>query len=786
MDAERDATLAYLERLTRAAGGRRGRAVRPATMDGLIYCHTRHATTRAGNPGPHDHVLLVNLVRMLDEKGGWKAAYMSLWRDHLHAATQYGLVASAAKAVELGYAIEPDSGPSGRLRSWQIMGVPRAAQDLHSKRSQAIEAEIRRTGWAGYRARNVAARSTRATKRHDSPEELMPRWHAEIEAAGWTVDRILAEVAEAGRRFRLAPVDVDGALKEVLSADGELARMKVFDARHVAIEVSPHVFGHQPAVFELLITRAIRDPETVPLVRVQGARQQPYSLATVIARETAFAAGVERLAVRRDGPVAAVGLALAGVEARRGHPLSDVQRRAAESIVTSGRAADIVIGVAGSGKTTMLEVVAAAYERAGCQVIGTATSGQAARNLGDEADIEDSRTLASLVWRLEHDRARLDARTVVIVDEAGMTDDPDLLRLVDKVEQAQAKLVMVGDDRQLGPVGPGGAIRALVERHPAMLHTLDENLRQFDVGERAALEQLRAGDVGVAVAWYHAAGRIHTEPNRDWTLRRAVEGWAADIDAGRDAALFAYQRSNVAELNRLAREVMVDSGRVSGPEVHGLAAGDRVISTAPIPDVGMVNSERATVIAVNEAWQMIDLRADDGRLLAGIQGDELDRLDRGYATTVHRSQGATVDTGHVLVDGGGRELAYVAMSRAREATHIYATADDTAVAVEDLRTDWLQERRPRWAIDTGLPATSDAQQREQDLDQRQRANVLAIAAPERTGPDGERTRAAILAELDRHRARLEPVDPPQVRCRPAWPEPKWRQPIRENGIEMGM
>ena len=452
MDAERDATLAYLERLTRAAGGRRGRAVRPAMTDGLIYCHTRHATTRAGDPGPHDHVLLVNLVRMLDETGGWKAAYMSLWRDHLHAATQYGLVASAAKAVELGYAIERDRGPSGRLRSWQITGVPRAVQDLHSKRSQAIEAEIRRTGWAGYRARNVAARSTRTTKRHDSPEELMPRWHAEIEAAGWTADRILAEVTEAGRRFRLAPVDVDGALKEVLSADGELARMKVFDARHVAIEVSPHVFGHQPAAFERLITRAIRDPEMVPLVRVDGARQQPYSLATVIARETAIAAGVERLAVRQDGPVAPVGLALASVEARRGHPLSDVQRRAAESIVTSGRGADIVIGVAGSGKTTMLEVVAAAYERAGCQVIGTATSGQAARNLGDEADIENSRTLASLVWRLDHDRAHLDANTVVILDEAGMTDDLDLLRLVAKVEAGPSK---AGDGRRRPPARPG-------------------------------------------------------------------------------------------------------------------------------------------------------------------------------------------------------------------------------------------------------------------------------------------------------------------------------------------
>ncbi len=303
---------------------------------------------------------------------------------------------------------------------------------------------------------------------------------------------------------------------------------------------------------------------------------------------------------------------------------------------------------------------------------------------------------------------------------------------------------------------------------------------------RAALEQLRAGNVGVAASWYYQHGRIHTQRDQDWTLRRAVEGWAIDIDAGHDAALFAYQRSNVAELNRLAREVMVEQGRVAGPEVHGMAIGDHVIATAPIPGVGMVNSERATVIAVNEAWQMIDLRADDGRLLAGIRGDELDRLALGYATTVHRSQGATVDNGHVLTDGGGRELAYVAMSRAREATHIYTTADDTAVAVEDLTADWKQERRPRWAIDTGLPASADAQQQEQELDQRERANVLAIAAHERTGSENERMRAAIGAELDRYRGRLDEYDRPQVRRPPAWPEPKSRERTGDRGIEMGM
>ncbi len=227
---------------------------------------------------------------------------------------------------------------------------------------------------------------------------------------------------------------------------------------------------------------------------------------------------------------------------------------------------------------------------------------------------------------------------------------------------------------------------------------------------------------------------------------------------------------------------MVDSGRVSGPEVHGLAVGDRVISTAPIPDVQMVNSQRATVIAVNEAWQMIDLRADDGRLLPGIHGDELDRLDLGYATTVHRSQGATVDTGHVLADRGGRELAYVAMSRFRRATHIYTTADDTVV-VEDLTADWQQERRPRWAIDTGLPATADAPAHEQDLDQRQRANVLAIAAHERTTSDSEQTPS-------NHRRRTRPVPRPSWAggLSPVWPEPGWTYSAqtRERGRDIGV
>ncbi len=100
------------------------------------------------------------------------------------------------------------------------------------------------------------------------------------------------------------------------------------------------------------------------------------------------------------------------------------------SVVTSGRPVELIVGVAGAGKTTALDVARQAFEDAGYRVVGTSISGQAARTLGAEAGIDESRTIASLLWRLDHGQARLDSRTVVVCDEAGMADDPAMLRLL--------------------------------------------------------------------------------------------------------------------------------------------------------------------------------------------------------------------------------------------------------------------------------------------------------------------------------------------------------------------
>jgi len=346
-----------------------------------------------------------------------------------------------------------------------------------------------------------------------------------------------------------------------------------------------------------------------------------------------------------------VAAAVADTQAAIGGMLAGEQRRAVEAICSSGRGVELVVGVAGAGKTTMLAAVASAFEASGCQVLGTATAGQAARTLADGADLPTSSTLASLVGRLDRGQLHLDERSVVILDEAGMTDDVDLARLTTHAQLAGAKLIVVGDHRQLGAVGPGGALAALVARHPDAVHRLVENRRQANPEERGALEQLRDGDIAQAVDWYAGHGRLRPVADRDGALRAAVDGWAADTAAGAEVALLAWRRANVAELNGRARAWMAATGRLTGPElaVDGVSyrAGDRVVALAPDRDAGLVTSERATVTTVDVGTGTVMVRTDDGRQIA-LTGGKLgaDRLGQGTprrctASRARRSKGPT-------------------------------------------------------------------------------------------------------------------------------------------------
>jgi conjugative relaxase-like TrwC/TraI family protein len=715
VDAETDATLAFLDTWFRRQGGRRGRAQTRTHTSGLLWARTRHLTSRAGDPEPHDHILIANLTEMLDEVGGWKALDTGGLRDLVHAATMVGRLAAAQRAVELGYAIEADPGPSGKLDHWRITGIPDHVLELFSKRSSEIDAELESTGFDSYRARGIATRNSRASKADTSGIDLWQAWRDELTDAGINPRDLRSRVEAIARRANEPPRTLSSAdrskiVEGLLAADGPLADRKAFTRADLIRNAAPVLYGCHADELDHVVTEVLHHPDAIALVGQPGARGRAWAVASVLNTEDAIANTAARLADRTDAPACPeLTDHLDAVAAARvdGHQLTAGQGSAAHAVLTSGRGLDVIVGVAGSGKTTALKVVHHAFAAKGYRVLGTATSGQATRGLREGAEVE-SFTVASLTHRLDHGRITLDDRTVVLIDEAGMTDDRSLLRLLTAVDHARAKAVMIGDHRQLSAVALGGALEALTARHPDAVHVLDHNIRQPDPAERTALEHLRHGNPADAVNWYAANSRITTSPTRTDTIRAAVEAWSRDRDAGHETILLAWRRADVAALNRVARANQIAKSLVTGPELEApggrrYAAGDHVVMLTPDRDRGWVTSQRGHVTAVSDQALTIRFDHDQDVALSGIEIDD-DHLDHAYALTVHRTQGATVDTAHVLADGGGRELAYVAMSRARTNTHVHAVADNLDQARDDLTRDWTTERRERWIHDTGRPA----------------------------------------------------------------------------------
>ncbi|MCU1499307.1 MAG: putative ATP-dependent exoDNAse [Acidimicrobiales bacterium] len=758
VDAETDATMGFLDEWFRRQGGRRDRAQTRTATSGLLWARTRHLTTRAGDPEPHDHILIANLTEMLDARGGWKALDTGGLRDLVHAATMVGRHAAAEKAVELGYAIEADPGPSGRLAHWRLVGIGEDACELFSKRSDEIRAAVNDGGFDSHRARAVAARRTRVPKDDESPRDLWLRWRDELGTLGLSAQdyrRRFNRLQDRLRQPLRALTDTERAdvAQHVIGANGPLADAKVFTRPDVIRATAPLLYGCEHAELDRVASAVTAHDEAIPLVGQPGARGRAWAVGSALATEHAISDIASDLA-QRPGPEVEYRVIdgfIGHCEARSGIEVTEGQERAALDVCTSGRGLDVIIGVAGSGKTTVLEVMGNAFERMGHRVIGTATSGQAARTLNITAGIE-ARTIASTLARLESGSLTLDRNTVLVIDEAGMTDDRDLLRLLQAAREAGAKAIVVGDHRQLGAVGAGGGLEALIERHPDAVHMLRENIRQHDPGERVALEHLRTGDVARAVGWYRDHDRIDTAQTRSDAIAAAVADWHDDTLDGAETLLLAWRRADVAALNHAARHTRIDDGTITGPELEApggrrYAAGDRIVTLAPGAHGRFVTSERATVTSIRD--DHLGVRFDDGRTdtLAGIEID-LDHLDHAYALTVHRTQGATVDRAHLLADGGGRELTYVALSRARQTTTIHTVADDLDQAVEDLEREWGTERRQRWVLDTETPATDATPQR---------PNL----AP-KPGPDVQADRDKI-----EHRAlaNTEPVDPLSAKAR---------------------
>jgi hypothetical protein len=237
-----------------------------------------------------------------------------------------------------------------------------------------------------------------------------------------------------------------------------------------------------------------------------------------------------------------------------------------------------------------------------------------------------------------------------------------------------------------------------------------------------------------------------------------IDTWAADTAAG--TLMLAWRRSSVADLNRLARVHADHWGWLTGPDLatpdgRRYAVGDPVVTLAPNHGGQLVTGQRGRVIAIDERAQTLTIATDDGRRVV-LQGEALDQdhLNHAYALTVHREQGATADRTHYLAEGGGRELAYVAMSRARGPSIVHAVADHVGQAIEDISHDRSHGRNQQWItrIATGVGVDPASRTLAENPGARRAKLIAELERLERQAPpDVTAELAAACADLDRLR-----------------------------------
>jgi Ti-type conjugative transfer relaxase TraA len=350
--------------------------------------------------------------------------------------------------------------------------------------------------------------------------------------------------------------------------------------------------------------------------------------------------------------------------------------------VTDGRDLGVVVGHAGTGKSAMLGVAREAWEAAGYEVRGVALSGIAAENLESGSGIS-SRTIASLEHGWEQGRDPLTSRDVLVIDEAGMVGTRQLERVLSHATEAGTKVVLVGDIRQLQSIEAGAAFRSIHERHGGA--ELGDVRRQREDWQRDATRDLANGRTGHALEAYRSHGMVHEAQTREQARGDLIDRWDRDRQAApeRSRIILTHTNDEVRALNEAARERMRAAGDLGDDVrltvergVRHFASGDRVMFLQNERGLGVKNGTLGTIEQVST--QSMAVQTDDGRSVR-FDFKDYDRIDHGYAATIHKAQGMTVDRAHVLATAGmDAHGSYVALSRHRDGVNLHYGRDDLA------------------------------------------------------------------------------------------------------------
>ena len=450
----------------------------------------------------------------------------------------------------------------------------------------------------------------------------------------------------------------------------------VFDERDVGKLL--HRYVDDAGTFQHLMARVLQSPEALRLdvesVDFATGARTPAKYAT---RELIrLEAEMVRRAVHLSGSAAFAVKApvISAVSAR--HAKLSAEQRSAIAHLASGERIAAVVGRAGAGKTTMMRAAREMWEAAGYRVVGGALAGKAAEGLQKEAGIE-FRTLASWELRWKGGRDGLDDKTVFVLDEAGMVASRQMALVVETASKAGAKLVLVGDPEQLQPIEAGAAFRAILERTGyAELETIYRQRQQW---MRDASLDLARGRTGEALSAYRDHGRLFGSELKAQAIESLIADWNRDYDPSKSTLILAHLRRDVRALNEMARAKLVARGLVEPGHAfrtedgeRRFAAGDQIVFLKNEGSLGVKNGMIGRVVEAGPARLVAEIGEGEDCRRVEIDQRVYRNIDHGYATTVHKAQGVTVDRVKVLATLSlDKHLTYVALTRHREDVALY-------------------------------------------------------------------------------------------------------------------
>lgn len=686
--------MAYLEGAV--AWGRTGKGGVGRAPLTLVAAAFEHGANRDQEAQLHTHVVLANVGV------GPDGATRTLLSQKFY---QAKMTAGALYRAELGYQLRTRLGLELEAeRNWfELSGIPKSLIKASSSRRARIQAKLNEWGVSSAKASEIAALDTR------SPKEIIPRiflflrWKTLAEQHGLTPERLgkltRPELKRATREVtpQLVAEQVERITQQrSYFSERELTRAVAEQVQALGVSVD-QIVAQVRRSLEKLISLGIHREErqyTTPLMlalekdlverAVSGARNYAHS----VDRQRAEAA------IRTFG-------------------LGREQGEALRHITIRSGTVSVVEGLAGTGKSTLLKAARIAWESDGFNVVGCSTSGKAAEGLQVSSGIR-SRTIASLLlqWgRSNPNVPPLNRKSILVVDEASMVGTKVLSELYGHVLRAGAKLVLVGDSKQLPAIDAGTPFRVLGE---VLGHAeLKDIKRQHESWNREMVRSFADGNVKKGLETLVKRGLVHITDTAQDRTESLFTQWKKEKDFGK-VIILAGTREEVAQLNREAQK-----RRWSGNEVGTMPSligenlfysGDRVIFTRNDRRHGVKNGTLGTV---KNSWgRGMSVTLDDGKV---VQISALYKhVSLGYAVTTHKSQGMTVDKAFVVVSDAMQNLesSYVQVSRARSATHLFMTqsqagehemqqvirdmgrALDKRSAV-DLIPDWVHSRTPQ-------------------------------------------------------------------------------------------